>query len=851
VSGSKNQVQDFNPISHSIHQSSDSMWLDHLWRDIRYALRMLRKSPGFTAVAVLTIALGVGATTAIFSLVNATLLHPLPYPNPGQLVSIEDDLEGRGAKDVGMSISEWKDLQNSGIFDYVSPAWFDDNNLTGGSEPERVRQLTVAPNYFALLGVKPQLGNTFDPHDPTPGYNLQVVISDGLWKRSFGSDPKILGKAVQVDGDWYRVIAVMPPDFYHPGRTPEERGVEVWSAAGFSAAPFPNPPLRSLRFPGVFARVKAGVTLAEAQERINALVASLQKQYPVDYPAQNKWAIRLLSLKQNVVGDVRQPLLLLLGAVALVLLIGCVNVANLLLARGSTRKREMAIRQALGALRMRLTRQLLTESLCLALLGGITALLVLIVSKPLLLQFVPHSLPRLSEVSINWSVLLFALGASVVAGVIFGLVPALHGRQLNLTPMLKQESRGATGSGEQVRTRRVLVVLEFAFSLVLMIAASLLLRSFWDLLNVDLGFNPQRVMAVRTRLPEPNDIRADHYAALSQETPFLREVLHRVRNLPGVEEVALGNSMSIPLDHRQRRQNMRLNVIFEGRAMDSSSAALVSGVTVSPEYFHLMDIKLLRGHLFTDSDGEKTEQVVVINEAMAQTYWPNEDPLGKHLKLSLRATSWSTVIGIVANARTESLEDAKVPQIYASLYQRAEKRLTVFLRGHLDTAAIPGQVREQVQSIDPQLPVFGDETINEAVSSSLSVRRFSMQMTALFALTALLLAGLGIYGVISYVVTERTHEIGIQLALGAQRGSIMKMVLRQGLILAIIGAAVGLVGALVVSRLMSGLLYGVRPTDPVTFIGVTTVLTAVALAACYIPARRAIRIDPITALRRE
>lgn len=843
----------FGNVTHAqerFYESGRWLWWDHLWRDIRYAFRMLRKSPGFTAVAVLTIALGIGATTAIFSVVNATLLHPLPYPQPEQLVSIQDDLPGVGAKDVGMSTPEWRDLQRSGVFEYISPAWFDNNNLTGSSQPTRVRLLIVAPNYFALLGVKPQLGRAFNPDDPTLGFNLECVISDGLWKRGFASDPHILGKTVRLDNDAYQIVGVMPPGFRVPGRTIAERNIEVWSAAGFSAAPFADPPRRSSRFPGAIARVKPGLTLADAQNRINALVASLQKQFPIDYPLKSAWTVRLVPLKESVVGNVRQSLLLLLGGVGLVLMIGCVNVANLLLARANTRRREMAIRQALGAARTRLTRQLLTESLLLALLGGIAGLAILYFTKGFLVRLVPDSLPRLNEISVSWGVLLFAVGASLIAGVIFGLAPALHARRLNLIHTLKQESRGSTSSGEQARTRRMLVVLEFALSLVLMIAASLLLRSFRDLLNVQLGFNPQRVMAVQTRLPYPNDPKADIYATVSQRTPFFREILRRARTLPGVEEVALGDSTSVPLDHRQRDLTL-FPLIFEGRGTQSNQPPMVNGSIVTPEYFHLLGMTLLRGRLFNDLDNETTPEVAVINEAMAKTYWPNEDPLGKRVKLSTRASSWTTVVGILADARTESLENPKVPQIYASLYQKEEKHLAIFLRGNLNTAAIPEEVREQVQSVNPELPVFGAETLTQALSVSLSVRRFSMEVIALFALTALLLAGLGIYGVISYAVTERTHEIGIQLALGAQRGKIMQMVLRQGLGLAIIGAAVGLGGALVVSRLMSGLLYGVRPTDPVTFIGVTTVLTAVALAACYIPARRAIRVNPIVALRYE
>jgi len=849
----------FGNLTHAqerFYESSCWLWWDHFWQDIRCALRMLRKSPGFTAIALLTIALGIGATTAIFSVVDATLLHPLPYPQPEQLVSIQDDLPGVGARDVGISVPEWHDLERSGIFEYVSPLGGGGSvNLTGSSQPTRAFFLGEAPNYFALLGVKPQLGRAFNPEDHTPGFTLEAIISDGLWKRAFGSDPHILGRSLRLDNDLYRVVGVMPPGYHDPGRTIEERNVEVWLGNNFDAAPAP-PPLRNSRFiPEAIARIKTGLTIAQAQSRIDALVASLQKEFPEDYPLQSGWTVRLVPLKETVVGNVRQSLILLLGAVGLVLLIGCVNVANLLLARASARRREMAVRQALGAARKRLMSQLLTEGLLLSLAGGIAGLAILFCTKGFLVRLVPDSLPRLNNISISWPVLLFALVSTVVAGAIFGLAPALHAGRPDLTHMLKQEGRGSTGSGEQARTRRVLVVTEFALSLVLMIAAGLLLRSFWDLLNVRPGFDPENVMAVRTWLPVPNDPETDIYRTPAQEAPFIREVLRRSRTLPGVEEAAVGDLPALPLGHVRNDLNPYL-MILEGHETQSNQSPLVNASIVTPEYFHLLGMTLLRGRLFGEFDNENAPPIAVINEAFARTYWPNGDPVGEHLKLNIvRGTAanppWTTVVGVIADARTESLAEASDPQIYLSLYQRRPKNLAIFLRGRLDTAAIPDEVREQVQSVDPTLPVFGAQTLTETVSESLSERRFSMEIVALFALTALLLAGLGIYGVISYIVSERTHEIGIRLALGAQRRNILRMVLRQGLGLAIAGAALGLACALIVSHLMAGLLYGVRPTDPVTFAGVAVLLIGVALLACYIPARRAIRVDPLVALRHE
>jgi predicted permease len=834
-------------IRENYHAEQGLPFLENLLQDVRYGVRLLVKSPGFAAVAILTMALGIGATTAIFSLVDATLLHPLSYPHPEQLVRVEDDLPGIRAQDAGISIPEWKDLERSGIFQYVVLQGFGSVNLTGSSRPSRIQFEPVTPGYFASLGVEPELGRTFHPEDPTPGFTLDVVISDGLWKRAFGGDPKILGRSLRLDNDLYRVIGVMPAGFHDPGRTPGQRNTELWAATGFAADPAP-PPLRSSRLTlETIARLKPGLTIEAAQSQLDALVASLQKQFPGDYPVESAWRVQLVPLKESVFGNVRQSLILLLGAVGLVLMIGCVNVANLLLARASRRGREMAVRQALGAARNRLVRQLLTESLLLSLLGGMAGLAILFCTRGSLLRLLPESLPRLHDITINWSVMLFALTASVLAGAIFGLAPAFGVGRLDLGEMLRVEGRGSRGSREQTKMRHLLVVTEFALSLVLMIASGLLLRSFWELFKVPLGFNPQRVMAVHLWLPVPNDPKTDIYGSVAQEAPFLREMLRRGRSLPGVQEAALGLDASVPLNHDRNVSPL----ILEGREIQGKDPALVERSDVSPEYFHLLEIPLLGGRLFSDLDNEKAPQVAVINQAMARTYWPDGDPLGKRLKVKPSSDSWITVIGVIANARTESLADAGVPQIYLSVYQTKPKELAIFLRGQLDPAAIPAEVREQVQSVNPELPVYGAQTLAEALSASLAARRFLMEMVACFAATALLLAALGIYGVISYIVAERTRDIGIRLALGAQRENILEMVLRQGLGLAISGAAVGLVGALIASHLMAGLLYGVRPTDPLTFVGVTLLLTFVALAACYIPARRAMRINPLIALRYE
>jgi putative ABC transport system permease protein len=837
-------------IREGYHGEQSLPFAESLLQDLRYAFRQLANSPGFASIAILTVALGIGASTAIYSVVDATLLHPLPYPHPEQLVRIQDDLPGAGARDVGLSVPEWWDLQHSGIFQYVSMQGAGSANLTGASQPARIIFKPVSPNYFAVLGAKPQFGRLFDPQDRTPGFTLEVVISDGLWKRAFGADPKILGRSLRLDNDTYRVIGIMPAGFRDQGRTTEERNTELWAAVGFAGDPLP-PPQRDARLRlESTARLTPGLTIEAAQSRLDALVASLQKQYPADYPLQSAWTVRLVPLSESVVGNVRQPLVLLLGAVALVLLIGCVNVANLQLARASARGREMAVRQALGAARARLVRQLLTESLLLSLLGGIAGIALLFCLKGTLLRMVPESLPRLNDISISWSVLLFALGVSVLAGTIFGMAPAFQAGLADPSQMLRQEGRGSKGSTAQTRTRSALVVSEFALSLVLMIAAGLLLRSFWNLYNERLGFDPRNVMTVQTWLPIPNDPKTDIYGTAAQESTLLREILRRARSLPGVEEVAVGDLEALPLGHGHNDLNP-FPLLREGHETPGKEPPIVDAAVVSPEYFHLLGMTLQRGRLFADSDVDTTPSVAVINEAMARTYWPNEDPMGKHFKLRPTTPAWTTVVGIVANARSESLEDANSPEMYLNAYQRHPKDLAIFLRGRLDPAAIPLEVREQVQSVDRELPVFGARMLPDVVTGALAQRRFSMGAVLLFALTALLLAGLGIYGTISYVVGERTREIGVRIALGAQRKSILGMVLRKGLKLAVVGALMGLVAALIVSHLMTGLLYGVSPSDPLTFLGLTIVLTTVALAACYIPARRAMRVDPIIALRYE
>jgi len=831
------------------YESGRWMWWDRLALDVRFAARLLRKAPGFTAVAVLTIALGVGATTAIFSVVDATLLHPLPFPHAEQLVTVQDDFAGVGAHDVGISEPEWQDLEHSGIFEHVSPTWFDENNLTGAERPEKVRLLLVAPNYFALLGVGAQLGRTFDPADHSPGILGEVVISDGLWKRDFAGDPHVLGRSFRMDTDLYHIVGVMPPGFDSPERKAEERHVEVWAATSLYGAPLADHPRRNGRnVPSAVARIRSGLTVDAAQRQLDALVASLKRQYPADYPDSLNWQIRLVPLQERLVGDVRRSLVLLLGAVGLVLLIGCVNVANLQLARAGGRQREMAVRQALGAAPGRLARQLLTESVMLSLIGGFLGLAVLVATKDALLRLVPDRMPHLNAIAINWSVLLFALAASIATGVLFGLAPALDLGRLNLTGALKQAGRGSAGHA-QARARRLLVVAEFALSLTLMVAAGLLLRSFRDLVNVRLGYDASTVVTVRTRLPYPNDPTLDRYATPAGETPFLRELLRRARALPGVDEAAVGDSTAVPLNQNRVPEGLLFFTLENGES--GGKANTVQDSAVTPEYFHLLGIPAQRGRTFTELDTGDSPRVAVVNDAFARAYWPGEHAVGRRFRSTRPGSPWITVVGVIGGTRTQSLAAVDAPHVYLDMYQSPSHHLAIFLRGRVDPAVVGDAMRRELQALDDRLPVFDAQPLPATVSGSLAERRFSMEMVGLFALTALVLAALGIYGVMAYTVSERTREIGIRIALGADRPTIIGMIFNHGAMLTAAGALVGIVCALAVSHLMAGVLFGVQPTDPPTFVGVAVVLMAVALVACYVPARRAMRVDPLKALRQE
>ncbi|MFY9556578.1 MAG: ABC transporter permease, partial [Blastocatellia bacterium] len=783
--------------------------------DFRYATRMLAKQPAFTAIAVATLALGIGANTAIFSVVNAVLLRPLPFPNPQQLVLVSDNLTGRQLTNVGMSVPELRDLQErSGVFEEISAVWPVDANLTGSDRPERIELLAVSPNYFSLLGATAQLGRVLGEEDRAEGFAEGVVISDGLWRRLFGADPNVLGKKIRADNDLYTIVGVMPPGFRHPGRTLRE-GTDLWGTAGFAANPF-GPPRRQVRMlPGAIARLKPGLTLAQAQAQLDGFIAGLTNEFPNEYPADAGWTVRLLPARETLVGEVRTTLLVLLGAVGVVLLIACVNLANLMLARSSARQREMAIRLALGASRRRLVMQLLNESLVLAFLGGGVALLMVSWVTDLLLRLVPATIPRLHEVGLNGSVLLFTFGVSLVTGVVFGLAPALQASRPNVLAGLKE---GTTGAGTGARTNRLraaLVVTEFALSLVLMIGAGLLLRSFWQLLDVNGGFNPQNVLISRIWLPVPNNPDMDPYRPPAKRAQFIREVLRRASALPGVQYAAIGAGNGVPLIGPHNT----IPFFIEDRA-DESVPPQVQISSVSADYFSVLGTPLIGGRFFSEGDDTESARVALVDRAMVNRYWPDENPIGKKIKFGRRDSKgpWITVAGVVGDIKTDGFDIPEQPHVYLPILQNPGYAMAVYLKTDVDPEGLTHALRQQVQAVDPDLPVFGEQTMEDLVSNSLAQRRFAMQLVTAFGVVALLLAGVGIYGVMAYSVNQRTREIGIRLALGANTRDIMQWVMKQGMWLTAIGVTVGLAGAFALTRLLRGLLFGVTSTDVLTYV---------------------------------
>ena len=826
-------------------------FVSELGQDVRYGVRMLVKKPTLAIVAVLTLALGVGANTAIFSIVNAVLLRSLPYPNPDRLVRIFFNAPGAGLRDIRFSVPEMEDLTTrSGVFEDVTPIYEGSEDVTGGKQPERVDGVNGSFGYFSLLGVTPQIGRLFGPRDYAPGFAPLAVISDGLWHRSYGADPNVLGRIIRVDGDPFTIIGVLPRGFRHPGPT-TSGDPEVFCPFGFRADPFP-PPKRGLRFlVNGIGRLKPGWTLARAQARLTAMAAELRQEFPGDYPPQGQWTIEIQSLQDNLVGNVRPLLLVLLGASILVVLIVSLNIANLLLARASGRQQEMAVRLSLGASGGRLVRQMVTESMLLSLIGGVAGIATAMGTLRFILRFVPASIPRLSEVRIDWVVLAFALLVSLLTGLVFGLAPALQSRRAALSSAIREGGRGSSSGAKTGRLRDALVVSELAFAVILMVGAGLLLRTLRDLLQENPGFNPTQVVTANIQLPSPNESAGDPYVDVPHRAAFDHELLRHLKGIPGVELAAITSG----LPGTNTNPNAVGGVTSEGFAIEdrtdeSSQDLRAERIRISPEYFQVLQASLLRGRSFTEDDGDGKPPVAIIDESTAQKYWPNGDPLGRRVRFTRDPTQpWTTIVGLIKDIKSDGLDIDGVPHIYVSTYQDNGRRLSAVLRTSLPAAALESEIRREVQSIDPGLPVFDVASMNDVLDRSLASHRFSADLVGGFAGLAMLLASIGIYGLLTYMVGQRSREIGIRMALGARRGDIATMFLRRGAVLAGVGVVVGLVASASSASVMASLLYGVRPHDPAVFLIVPLLLFAIAVLASYLPARRATNVDPLIALR--
>jgi predicted permease len=826
-------------------------FVSELGQDVRYGLRMLVKKPTLTIVAVLTLALGVGANTALFSIVDAVLLRSLPYRDPDRLVRVFFNEPGVGLRDVRFSEPELEDLQKrSGVFEDVTPIFEGSEDVIGAARPERVEAVNGSVGYFSLLGVTPQLGRLFGLQDFVPGFAPAVVISDGLWRRAYGADPNIVGRILRIDNDPHTIIGVLPPGFRHPGPT-VSGDVEVFGAGGWIGPPFPTPMRGTRVFVNGIGRLKPGLTLAQAQARLTAMAAELRHDFPGDYPAQTKWTIEIQSLQETLVGNVRPMLLVLLGAVILIVFIVSLNIANLLLARASGRQQEVAVRLSLGASRGRLVRQMVTESMLLSLIGGAAGIATAVGTLGFILRFVPSNIPRLNEVRIDWVVLAFALLISILTGLVFGLAPAFHSARVALSSALREGGRGSGYSTKTGRLRDVLIVSELAFAVILMVGAGLLLRTLRNLLQENPGFNPTQIVTANIQLPNPNDKETDPYRDVPRRATFDRELLRRMKEMPGVELAAITSA----LPGTNTNPNAVGGVTDEGFAIEDRPDASLQDVRaerirISPDYFKAIQASLLRGRSFTEDDEDGKPLVAIIDESTARKYWPTSEPLGRRVRFRRDATKpWTTIVGVVRDIKSDGLDIDGVPHIYVSTYQDSNKRLSVVLRTSLPAAVLEPQIRHEIQSIDPTLPVFGVLSMNDVLDRSLASRRFAADLVGGFAGLAVLLSSIGIYGLLSYMVGQRSRDIGIRMALGARREDILRMFLHRGVVLAGVGVIVGLVFSASAASVMASLLYGVRPHDPAVFLIVPLLLFAIAVLASYLPARRATKVDPLIALR--
>ena len=810
--------------------------MDVFWKNLVYSVRMLLKRPSVTALAIIAIGLGIGANTAIFSVVNTVLLQPLPYPQPEQLVGLATEqrnqtLDGRGS----FSVPDMLDVRRSSTtLSHVAAVQQAGTMITEGGDPERLMGAMVSADYFPLLGVQPILGRVFTNEDDKRGAASVVLISHGLWQRRYGGDPSIIGREVDLGGK-STVIGIMPPGFEFPISDDTQ---DFWEPI-FSAAFMTNQTTeeRANRFLQVIGRLKPGVTVDQAKADLDLMSRQIEQQSP---QSNTNVMFNAVSMHEDITRDYRGALLVMLGAVGLVLLIACANVANLLLARAAARQKEVAIRMALGASRRRIATQLLTESLLLSLVGGILGLLLATWGLELLITYGPPEVPRLRDVSLDRYVLFFTFGVSTITGVLFGLAPALQASKPNPGSMLKDTGRGVS-HGARNRMRSALIVSEVALSLMLLVGAGLLISSFWRLLQTDPGFDPKGVLTLDIPLSRST------YAKPEQRSAAFEEIIRRMKTIPGVRDVSAVSN--VPLTDR----DIELSFQIDGRTPFKPGEEATADYTVAGnDYFRTMNIAVQRGRVFTGQDTMNSPHVIVISNALAKRYFPNEDAIGKRIIFDGEDETPREIIGVVADIRRQGLDLDVQPEMYVSQSQRPERRLSVVIRSETgDASQLTQAARAEVKAFDPNQIIWRTETLEQLLGTSVAPRRFNMLLLGIFAGVALVLAAVGLYGVMSYSVSWRTQEIGIRMALGAKRADVLRLVVRQGMTMTLIGLGVGLVGAFLMSRVLISLLYGVSPTDPLTFSVVSIVLLIVALLACLIPARRATRVDPIVALRTE
>jgi predicted permease len=822
--------------------------MNDLAGDLRYAFRSLRRTPGFTAIAVLTLAFGIGANAAIFSVVDGVLLRPLAFRDPDELVRITADLTKAGRTDIGLDSPQLSDYRGrTDLFQGVAGVYPINVNLTNVDDPERIEGQLVSANFFTVLGVDAARGRVFGSSDGVPGNAPLVVISDSLWRRRFGADPSAVGRAIRLDNDLYTIIGVLPAAFRYPGATIVSEP-DVFVPAGFIDTPFNAPARGQFQiFAGAIARLAPGLPFAAAEDRLRDLGATLATAYPAAYVGSRGWAPRLAPLRDDVVGSVRPALVLLMVAVGAVLLIACANVANLLLARASARHREFAVRASLGATRARLVRQVLTESVVLAVAGAAAGLGALWLVKSGIVRLVPASLPRADNIGVNDRVLGFTVLLAVTTGIVFGLWPAFKSSLASPHEALKDAGRSNTAGASSARVRNGLVAAEMAVALVLLVTAALVGRAFLAFYRVDSGFSPDRVLTAQLWMPVPNDPKTGPYFSHDQRVAFMRKSLEAIRGIPGLEAAAWTSQLPVG------RGAAGVNVLVEGEAPETAATNQVEQTVVTDGYFEALQIPRLAGRLFAASDDASAPPVVVVSESFARRYFPNRVAPGRRIRIGSPSSSppWSTIVGVVGDVHDVRPGIPPQPQLYRCLLQTSNLSMALVVRTPADPMASARLVTAAIRSTDAELPTFGVRALTDVMSASRAQRRFSLAIVGVFAIVALGLAAIGVYGVLSYLVEQRRAEIGVRMALGAAPRHVLRLVVGGGFWIVALGEAVGLVGALGAGRAVSRAIAGVAAFDPVIFGGIAVLLALVAVMACGIPAWRATRIDPLRAIRQE